>query len=556
MWGLASWRDDGREQQGPALTESGAATGGAAPRGPALVGHPAPARGYAGLNAGNPPPRARVDDEGRLVIPAQATWGSVLEAVDEAAARVREREDLEPRARVHVLLPGAQGLVAVGTFASRRAVTDPTGLELEVGGKPTRTRVEATGAAWVTEGGCDSRISWNECGVSLALWREGLERLAATAEADEDAVRVRADPDLPAAAVLPFLAAAHAAGLPPVRLGLVPCDRKTFVDADDRALTWLSMHAAPSGVWDDALAEVTCQGRPLRGSTLPPEPEMTANPGQTGLCLLAFLAGGYTNRGDHPYARCVSRGLKHLKDVQTPDGRYPPAPGWSAGVSHGFAALAMNEAYGMTGSPIFKGSAQRALDALGAVHDDAGDDPLATALVALCLGAARVVNRDAIEHQRPAPLALDADLVARVLGEVRSWSLDGGDLRAAGGLVGRLALDPDSGVDTELRAALVSQVEALVAQGRAHDPRHVWLVALASRELGGPARARLKAEVFGGALGTKSRTDGHPCCHFGSVDPPERMRLPGGRTTATALASLAEAHLTGHYRYFVSPGGS
>ena len=550
---VASGSDHGREQQGLSLTEPCAESCDVAPRGPGLVGYPAPLRGYAGPNPADPPPRASVDDAGRLVIPAQATWGSVLEAVDEAAARAREREGLEPRACVHVLLPDACGLAAVGTFASRRGVTDPTGIEVEIAGRPTRTRVEAVGAAWVTEGGCDARVAWSEWGVSIALWREALASLGTTAEADEDAVHLRADPDLPAEAVLPLLAVAHAAGLPPVRLGRVSRDRKPFVDADDRALTWLSMHAAPSGAWDEALGEVTCQGRLLRGSTPPPEPETTANPGQTGLCLLAFLGGGYTNRGLHPYARCVSRGLKHLKDVQTPDGRYPAASGWSAAVSHGLGALAMNEAYGMTGSPIFKGSAQRALDALAATCDAAGDDPVATALVALCLGSAGIVNRDALEQGRPAPLALDADLVARVLREVRSWPLDGGDLRAACGLVARVALDPDHATDAELRAALTSQVEALVTQAGARDPLHTWLVALASRELGGPTRVRLRQAVSGGALGTRSRSDGHPCCHFGSVDPTAHMRLPGGRTTATALAALAGAAVWSHGRVFAVP---
>ncbi|MGE0193968.1 MAG: hypothetical protein AB7T63_18235 [Planctomycetota bacterium] len=555
LWGLAFRTGSGPgsdELTAPAAT---CASREAAESGPVLVGRPAPADGTAGHIPIDPPPRAHVDDVGRVVIPAEATWGSVLEAVGEAAARAREREDLDSQACVHVLLPGACGLVAVGRITLERGAADPTGLDVEIGGHPTRTRVEAVGAAWITEGGCDARVTWRENGVSMAPWHAALAGLAGTAEVDEDAVRIRADPDLPAEAVLPFLAAAREAALPPVRLGEVPSGRKRFVDAAERELTWLSLHMAPTGAWDEAVSEVNCRGRVRRGHTLPADPATAVNAGQTGLCLLAYLGTGYTNRGDHDFAKTVSKGLRHLRNVQEPDGRFPAAPGWSDAVAHGFAALAMTEAYGLTGSPVFKAPAQRALDAVRAVWESSGHEALATALAAMTLGGAQTLNHYAMADGQHAPLAVDADVVQLVLAKGRSWPVGAGDLRAVCGLVTRVALDPSSADEPDLRVAGMRHVEALLDQGLEHDPLHAWLAAVALNEIGGAPRDRLRSELWGGGLARSPRDEGHPCCELGSLDPPERMLLPGGRTTATALGCMSRDRVRVHRRLFVSSGG-
>ncbi len=83
------------------------------------------------------------------------------------------------------------------------------------------------------------------------------------------------------------------------------------------------------------------------------------DPGVTGLALCAFLGAGYTNRGRHPFAKTVSKGLRYLKNVQDAEGCFGPRTSQHYIYNHATASLAMVEAYGMTGSPIFKGSAQK-----------------------------------------------------------------------------------------------------------------------------------------------------------------------------------------------------
>ena len=85
----------------------------------------------------------------------------------------------------------------------------------------------------------------------------------------------------------------------------------------------------------------------------------------TGLCLLAFQGAGYTHL-QHQYADTVSRGLKFLINNQRTNGNlYRPERHSSdenvAFYSHGIAALAMSEAYGMTQDRELRGPAQLAL---------------------------------------------------------------------------------------------------------------------------------------------------------------------------------------------------
>ncbi|QDT08949.1 hypothetical protein [Stieleria marina] len=85
----------------------------------------------------------------------------------------------------------------------------------------------------------------------------------------------------------------------------------------------------------------------------------------TGLCLLAFQGAGYTHL-EHQHADTVSRGLKFLMDNQRSNGNLyrsetPESDRNVALYSHGIAALAMSEAYGMTQDRELRGAAQDAL---------------------------------------------------------------------------------------------------------------------------------------------------------------------------------------------------
>ncbi|MBC8353351.1 MAG: hypothetical protein H8E66_15235 [Planctomycetes bacterium] len=97
----------------------------------------------------------------------------------------------------------------------------------------------------------------------------------------------------------------------------------------------------------------------------------------TGLALLAFQGYGYTHH-DNQYAAVVKRAIDYLVQHQKDDGDlFIPLDDESNRsvwlYSHGIAALAMCEAYGMTQDPELKDPAQRAVDFIvSSQHEEYG----------------------------------------------------------------------------------------------------------------------------------------------------------------------------------------
>ena len=97
----------------------------------------------------------------------------------------------------------------------------------------------------------------------------------------------------------------------------------------------------------------------------------------TGLAVLAFQGAGY-NHLEFKYARQVNHAVRWLVQNQRDDGLlYLESDSASNNAcrlySHGIAALALTEAYGMTQDPSLKEPAQRALDYItGTQHPNKG----------------------------------------------------------------------------------------------------------------------------------------------------------------------------------------
>jgi len=94
----------------------------------------------------------------------------------------------------------------------------------------------------------------------------------------------------------------------------------------------------------------------------------------TGLALLAFQGAGYNHR-EFKYARQIDHAIQWLVENQSADGGlYVPSNAKSDNAcrlySHGIAALALTEAYGMTQDARIKEAAQRALDYISESRDD------------------------------------------------------------------------------------------------------------------------------------------------------------------------------------------
>jgi hypothetical protein len=90
--------------------------------------------------------------------------------------------------------------------------------------------------------------------------------------------------------------------------------------------------------------------------------QMQSDTAATGLVLLTYLGGGYTHLDDK-HRTLVRRGVEWLVKRQKPDGDlFVGGSKYTHLYSHGIAAMALCEAYGMTQDPELREAAQKAVD--------------------------------------------------------------------------------------------------------------------------------------------------------------------------------------------------
>jgi len=142
-------------------------------------------------------------------------------------------------------------------------------------------------------------------------------------------------------------------------------------------LSWLARHQAEDGSWSADAFDARCQGGSACEGKGYPEHQV----GLTGLALLAFLGAGYDDRSSATWTDPVSkrvvragtvvkRGLKWLRDAQDDAGSFVRG-GNKWGYNHAIATLAMAEAYGLSRTPQWRDSAQKAVDDLLAGQNSA-----------------------------------------------------------------------------------------------------------------------------------------------------------------------------------------
>lgn len=129
--------------------------------------------------------------------------------------------------------------------------------------------------------------------------------------------------------------------------------------AVEMGLDFLARHQRVDGSW--SLQTFTQPGQENAAGGA-----MVSDTAATGLAMLAFLGAGYTHT-DGKYRLVVARGLNYTLGNQRGDGDLflPQEARSNLNVwlySHGIAAIALSEAYGMTRDPNLKQPAQRALD--------------------------------------------------------------------------------------------------------------------------------------------------------------------------------------------------
>jgi hypothetical protein len=354
-------------------------------------------------------------------------------------------------------------------------------------------------------------------------------------------------------------------------------ERLRMDDAVLHGLRWLAAHQSADGGWECAGFDKWCDGKPNTGEKPDGLGKAMYDVGATGLALCAFLGAGYTNRGDHEFAKVVRKGLTYLKNAQDPEGCFGPRATQHFIYNHAIAALAMVEAYGMTESPIFKGSAQKALDFIALARNPyfvwrygvkPGDnDTSVMSWMMMALQSARLVNADAERRGKPAPLVVDEDAfdgirawvdkmtdpdygrvgyIARGQGPARTPEMidrfpnEKSESMTAVGMLARLFVGEDPRKSPMIRKGTELCLE-LPPVWHEHDgsiDMYYWYYAtLALFQVGGDAWRRWSAALEE-ALLPAQRLDGTYCASKGSWDPVDPWGPDGGRVYSTALMVL------------------
>ncbi|MGE0190895.1 MAG: prenyltransferase/squalene oxidase repeat-containing protein [Planctomycetota bacterium] len=358
-------------------------------------------------------------------------------------------------------------------------------------------------------------------------------------------------------------------------------------NAVDDALKWLAAHqSGSSGGWEAAGFMNWCDLQPAAdGQRSDGAGKTMYDAGVTGLALCAFLGAGYTNRGDHEFARTVSRGLKHLKDIQDPEGCFGPRSTQQYIYNHATASLAMVEAYGMTGSPIFKAPAQRALDFIALARNPyfawrygikPGDnDTSVTGWMMMALKSAKLVNSYEIKAGKPAPLSVDdgafdgirtwldkvtdpntgrVGYLTRGTGPARPQELidkfpaDKSESMTGVGVLARVfsGEDVDKSDAIKKGAELCAKLPPTWNESDGSIDMYYWYYAtLAMFQVGGKHWDKWKV-AMDKAIVDSQRRDTDYCQFKGSWDPIGPWGPDGGRVYSTAILAMC---LEVYYRY-------
>ncbi|TDJ56961.1 MAG: hypothetical protein E2O40_03750 [Planctomycetota bacterium] len=117
------------------------------------------------------------------------------------------------------------------------------------------------------------------------------------------------------------------------------------------ALDWLARHQGSDGRWDGEHFDDRC--RQCSGTQ-----RVKCDVALTGLSVLCFVAADHTHINNGPYRQTVDRALKWLMKQQSPDGGLMDGESL---YSHGIAAIALAEAYGMTHDPALRDAVESAM---------------------------------------------------------------------------------------------------------------------------------------------------------------------------------------------------
>jgi hypothetical protein len=292
--------------------------------------------------------------------------------------------------------------------------------------------------------------------------------------------------------------------------------------------------------------------------------------------VLAFLGAGYSHlsKDTHDgicFGDVVRKGMQWMLSHQDPEGCIGPRSAHKYMYNHMICALAVSEAYGLTGSNLFKDQAQRAVDFTVAAQNPGkawrysykcGDnDSSVSGWAAMVLKSAEISNlvfpRSAYDGTRAWYDEATEASYGRVgytqagTGKVfipgKNERFDHNEALTSIAVMARIFIDKD-----RRDARLSNGCDILLRQkpewkGDAIDFYYWYYASLALFQYDGPKGPKWRAwnEPMKDAL-VKNQNVKSSGCRRGSWEPVDRWSCEGGRVYATAINALT---LEVYYRY-------
>lgn len=317
--------------------------------------------------------------------------------------------------------------------------------------------------------------------------------------------------------------------------------------AVEAALDWLAHVQSPDGSW------------PVL------EGEDNYVPGVTGMALLAFLGAGETHQsGTHKDT--VAAGLRYLKSIQDSEGCYGPRRSQHFMYNHGYATLAMSEAYGMSGSPLFKDSAQSGVNFILMARNpymawrygvrDGDNDTTMTGLMVMALKSGKLAGLEVDDQAFRGALTWVDKMTDPEFGRV-GYQVRGGQPARTMEAMDRFPADRSEaitavGIVTRVFAGQDPKKNALIAKGAdllvakppvwapnagTHDYHYWYWGSVALYQVGGERWRSWKGALDGAVVPNQRKGDAEKL--GGSWDPIDAWSNEGGRVYATATLCLA-----------------
>jgi hypothetical protein len=350
-------------------------------------------------------------------------------------------------------------------------------------------------------------------------------------------------------------------------------------DAVLAALKWLSRHQGADGAWKTQgyISECRKVQKYASGGNCTPNPgHEDFDAGNSGLALLAFLGAGYSHLSKDTYdgicfGDVVRKGLQWMMSHQDPEGCVGSRNAQKYMYNHTICALALSEAYGLTGSNLFKDQAQKAVDFTIAAQNPGkgwrysykcGDnDSSVTGWAAMVLKSAEISGlsfpRSGYEGCRAWYDEVTEEAYGRVgythkgTGKVfvpgLNEQFDHHEALTAIGVMARIFMDKNKG-DPRLTAGCDLLLRDKPKwEGNLIDFYYWYYASLALFQYDGPSGPKWKAwnEDMKNSL-VKNQNTGASGCKNGSWETIDRWSGEGGRVYATAINALT---LEVYYRY-------